>query len=411
MTPHQHFCALTDKLVECLHPVGVTAKGRRLLKLLQQRINNILHPPPPVKEQWVRDDTCEVEHWVINDTPIITIPRLMDPPAIMESQNPTAKQALKNTPRLHRRVTRNNTPGIILIKPISQVPVVSAAPCQTTRTIPSMARQELVTQLAIDALTIAEDNNLRDIFSPRSLLNINPMRDHLRFKQFACPMVHPTTGKTISSYTQLMHDPVTAETWQMAFGKDFSGMAQGDNKTGQKGTNAMFVMTHDKIYKVLAQKKKFTYGNPVVDYCPQNNDPHRIRITAGGNLVKYESSPLVQTADLDMAKLHWNSVISTKNAKYVCLDIKNFYLTARLDYFEYMRMPLSLFPLWIQEQYNMVALALDGYVHLEMIWAVWGLLQAGIMANKRLRCKLAPFGYYEHTNTPGLWYHKTRPIS
>jgi hypothetical protein len=35
----------------------------------------------------------------------------------------------------------------------------------------------------------------------------------------------------------------------------------------------------------------------------------------------------------------------------------------------------------------------------------------GILANKRLRRKLAPFGYYEHTKTPGLWYHESRPIS
>jgi hypothetical protein len=44
----------------------------------------------------------------------------------------------------------------------------------------------------------------------------------------------------------------------------------------------------------------------------------------------------MRTADLDTAKLYWNSMISTKRAKYICLDIKNIYLTARLDYFEYM---------------------------------------------------------------------------
>jgi hypothetical protein len=55
-------------------------------------------------------------------------------------------------------------------------------------------------------------------------------------------MVHPLTGKTISSYKNL-----TAETWQTAFGKDFGSIAQGDNTTGQQGTNAMFVMTHDEI--------------------------------------------------------------------------------------------------------------------------------------------------------------------
>jgi hypothetical protein len=42
---------------------------------------------------------------------------------------------------------------------------------------------------------------------------------------------------------------------------------------------------------------------------------------------------------------------------------------------------------------------------------VWGLPQAGILANKCLCCKLAPFGYYEHTYTPGLWFHESRPIS
>ena len=95
----------------------------------------------------------------------------------------------------------------------------------------------------------------------------------------------------------------------------------------------------------------------------------------------------------------------------MCLDIKNFYLTAKLDYYEYMRMPLDLFPVWIQKQYNLVAMAYEGYVHLEMRRAVWGLPQAGILANKRLRRKLAPFGYFEHAKTPGLWYHVTRPIS
>jgi hypothetical protein len=42
---------------------------------------------------------------------------------------------------------------------------------------------------------------------------------------------------------------------------------------------------------------------------------------AGGNLITYASSPSICIADLDMAKLHWNSVISKKGAKYMCLDI------------------------------------------------------------------------------------------
>jgi hypothetical protein len=73
--------------------------------------------------------------------------------------------------------------------------------------------------------------------------------------------------------------------------------------------------------------------------------------------------------------------------------------------------PLTLFPIWIIEQYDLKKHALNGFVHLEMRRAVWGLPQAGILANKRLRRKLAPFVYYKCVNTPGLWYHVLRPIS
>jgi hypothetical protein len=129
-----------------------------------------------------------------------------------------------------------------------------------------------------------------------------------------------------------------------------------------------------------------------------------------GNLITYNGELSVRTADINTAKLHWNSVDSTPNAKYMCLDIKKFYLTVALKYYEYMEMLLSLFPQWTVQQYNLNTHAKDGWVHLEMRRAVWGLSQAGILANKRLRQKLAPFGCYECVNTLGLWTHETRPI-
>ncbi len=173
----------------------------------------------------------------------------------------------------------------------------------------------------------------------------------------------------------------------------------------------MLVMAHDKIRHALAAKKFFTYANPVVDYRPQKDDPHCIRITAGGNLIDYDGNASVRTADIDTAKLNWNSVISTENARYMCLDIKKFYLTAALEYLEYMKIPLTLFLVRTIEQFNLHTLALDEWVYIEMRRAVWGLPQAGILANKQLHRKLAPFGYKESVNTPGLWRHKSRPLT
>ncbi len=197
------------------------------------------------------------------------------------------------------------------------------------------------------------------------------------------PMVHPTTGETISSYKRLMHDPATVEVWQTAFGNDFGGMAQGDERTGQKGKNSIFVMTLNKIKKIQ-KNQTVTYAHVVVNFCPQKANPHCIQITAGGNLIDYPGKLSTQTADLTMSKLMWNSVLSTEGAKYMCLDIKNFYLMAPLDRFEYMKMPIALFPEWIVKHYNLTKHVLNGFIYLKMRRAVWGLSQAGILANNLL---------------------------
>ena len=69
-----------------------------------------------------------------------------------------------------------------------------------------------------------------------------------------------------------------------------------------------------------------TYARVVVDHCPQKADPNRNQITAGGNLINYPGKLTTRTADITTSKLHWNSILSTPDAKYMCLDIKNFYL-------------------------------------------------------------------------------------
>ncbi len=125
-------------------------------------------------------------------------------------------------------------------------------------------------------------------------------------------------------------------------------------------------MTHDELAHVLRPGKKFTFTNPVVDYWPQKEDLNRIRITAMENLVSYKGELSVQTADINTSKIHWNSVISNKKAKYMSLDIKIFFLMAALEYFEYMKIPFVLFPSWIVEQYDLAKHQKDGWIYPEM---------------------------------------------
>jgi hypothetical protein len=93
------------------------------------------------------------------------------------------------------------------------------------------------------------------------------------------------------------------------------------------------------------------------------------------------------------------------------VDIKSVYLTAPLDQYEYMKMPLDVFPEHTIQQYDLRRHVKNGFVYLEIRRCVYGLPMAGALANKLLRERLAPHGYYEVAHTPGLWRHVLRPIS
>jgi hypothetical protein len=71
-----------------------------------------------------------------------------------------------------------------------------------------------------------------------------------------------------------------------------------------------------------------------------------------------------------------------------------------------MKMLLSHFPEEIVQQYNINALAVDGWVYIEIRKGVYGLKQAGLLANQLLQTRLAPFGNYPARHTPGLWMNK-----
>jgi hypothetical protein len=90
MTPRQHFCALTDKLAKLIAIPSATYEERRLIKLLQSKIEDILHPPALVHSPQAEQRVREEKQRVIDETPILTVPRITDTPPIMHAWNPTA---------------------------------------------------------------------------------------------------------------------------------------------------------------------------------------------------------------------------------------------------------------------------------------------------------------------------------
>ena len=81
-----------------------------------------------------------------------------------------------------------------------------------------------------------------------------------------------------------------------------------------------------------------------------------------------------------------------------------------MTHYEYMRIPLSMIPQAIIAQYNLTPLIHNGFVYVEVCKGMYGLPQAGKLANDQLIAALAPYGYHPVANTPGLWRHDTRDI-
>jgi hypothetical protein len=131
----------------------------------------------------------------------------------------------------------------------------------------------------------------------------------------------------------------------------------------------------------------------------------------GGDRLDYSGDVAASTFDITTFKIIINSTLPAEDAAMMMMDIKNYYLGTPLPRFEYMKMLLSRFHEEIVQKYNLNALAVDGWVYIEIREGVYGLKQAGLLANQLLQTRLAPFGYCPARHTPGLWLHKTRPIS
>jgi hypothetical protein len=161
----------------------------------------------------------------------------------------------------------------------------------------------------------------------------------------------------------------------------------------------------------ILKDRKITYGKIVCDYKPHKKGKEHVRLTVGGDILDYSGNVTTSTADITTFKILINNTLSTKDAVMMMMDINNYYLGTPLPRFEYMKMVFSRFPEEIIQKYNLNALAFDGWVYIEIRKGMYGLKQAGLLANQLLQTRLAPFGYYPARHTPGLWLHKTRPIS
>ena len=76
-----------------------------------------------------------------------------------------------------------------------------------------------------------------------------------------------------------------------------------------------------------------------------------------------------------------------------------------------MKVKEEIIPEEIREQYNLKDVVADGWVYIEIHKGMYGLPQAGLLLNIKLRKHLATHGYYPAKYTPGLWKNESKAIA
>ncbi len=74
---------------------------------------------------------------------------------------------------------------------------------------------------------------------------------------------------------------------------------------------------------------------------------------AGGNRINFPGDAGTPTANLLTMKLLVNSIVSTKNAKMVTMDLKDFYLNTPMERPEFIQIKMSDIPEVVVQHYKL----------------------------------------------------------
>eukprot|EP00804_Cyclotella_cryptica_P000999 CCRYP_012348-RA/>CCRYP_012348-RA protein AED:0.11 eAED:0.11 QI:0/0/0/1/1/1/3/0/1327 len=223
----------------------------------------------------------------------------------------------------------------------------------------------------------------------------------------ALAVMDQDTGALLN-YRALLRHPAYHDDWTTSSANEFGRLADGIG--GRiKGTNTIRFIRKRDIPK--DRVKDITYGQFVCTIRPEKKEPNRTRLVVGGDRINYPGEVATPTADMLAAKILFNSVISTVNARFMTVDISNFYLNTPLKRPEYIRMKLSDIPEEIITEYKLRDLVEpDDCVYIIIVLGMYGLPHAGLIANELLEKQLNKHGYQQSKLVPGLWKHKWRPI-
>ncbi len=251
--------------------------------------------------------------------------------------------------------------------------------------------------------TITQEAILPCISTYSNIINLRLTAANAAHQKFLLEMLNAVldmdTGK-LMEMKHLLVNPKYKEVWGKLYTTELSRLTQGIPGVS-KGTDTIVFIRPDDV--PIDRIKDVMYGCVCVNYHPDKEDPNQTCLIVGGNRVNYPGNCGTLTVNMVTVKLHLNSVISTKGARYCTIDLKDFYLMTPMACPKFMRMKIKALLAKIIELYKLTDKATsDGFIYIKIQKGMYGLPQAGILAQELLKKHLNKHGYCQSPLTPGL---------
>jgi hypothetical protein len=149
------------------------------------------------------------------------------------------------------------------------------------------------------------------------------------------------TGKLLN-YCQLMRSTKYQDAWSLSLANKFGQLANGVGECIKNLTNTIQFIHQHEVPK--DQMKDVTYCQFVYTVQTEKSEPNRTRFTVEGDRINYPGKVDTPTAEMLVAKMLFNSVISTRGARFMTMDISNVYLMTPLHRPKFICMKLSDIP-------------------------------------------------------------------
>ena len=151
-------------------------------------------------------------------------------------------------------------------------------------------------------------------------------------------VIHPASGQELE-YWHLIRGS-DGNTWVRALANDLGRLAQGVGNRMPTGTNTVFFFAKSSI----PHDRKVTYAQIIATIRPAKSEINCVHVTVGRDRLDLPGAATIHCASLTTTKCLLNSTISTPVARFMTLDIKDFYYGTDMARYKYIKLALAFIP-------------------------------------------------------------------